>query len=238
MGPSMETGESDGGWRQLFESHCEEKMKQYTDITVLLDRSGSMQAIKGPMETAFNTFVEEHKSIPSSRLTLIQFDDNDPQEIVYQGVPIAYAEKLVIRPRGNTPLLDAFCQAIDATGARLANIPESDRPDQVLFVVITDGQENASVKQQRYDVRNRVNHQRSQYKWQFVYLGANQDAIAEAQSYGIPKDFAMNYKATTGGTRAMGAALASSTIAYAHNVNRGATAPEFTDTQRKQAEEK
>lgn len=213
-------------------------MKQYTDITVLLDRSGSMSSIKEAMETAYNTFVAEHKSVPTTRISLIQFDDIDPQEIVYQGVPVTYAEKLTIRPRGNTPLLDAFCEAIDRTGTRLANIPESDRPDQVLFVVITDGAENASKKYQRRDVRNRVNHQRSDYKWQFIYLGANQDAIGEAQSFGIPRDWALTYNATTGGTRAMSESLVKSTVAYAKNVNRGADTVAFSNEQRKEAEEK
>ena len=213
-------------------------MKAYTDITVLLDRSGSMQSIKEAMEAAFNTFLTEHKAVPTTRITLIQFDDVDPQEIVYQGVPVSYAEKLVIRPRGNTPLLDAFCEAIDKTGSRLANIPESDRPDQVLFVVITDGQENASKKFQRYDVRNRVTNQKNSYKWQFVYLGANHDAIKEAQSFGIAKDWALNYTASAAGTSGMAQSLASNTVAYANQSNRGADAVAFSNEQRKQAEDK
>lgn len=213
-------------------------MKQYTDITVLLDRSGSMASIKEAMETAFNKFLDEHKAVPSTRLTLIQFDDVDPQEIVYQGVPVTYAEKLTIRPRGNTPLLDAFCEAIDKTGQRLANIPESDRPDQVLFVVITDGAENASKKFQRYDVRNRVNNQRNQYKWQFIYLGANQDAIGEAQSFGIPKEWALNYNASEKGVRSMSKSLAGSTVAYAIQSNRGTAVMDFNEDQRAEATEK
>src|SRR3990167_653325 len=210
-------------------------MKQYTDITVLLDRSGSMASIKEPMETAFNTFVAEHKAVPTTRISLIQFDDVDPQEVVYQGVPVSYVEKLVLRPRGTTPLLDAFCEAIDKTGQRLANIPESDRPDHVLFVVITDGQENASKTRQRYDVRNRVTQQTNHYKWQFVYLGANQDAIKEAQSLGISHDWAMNYTASAAGTRGMAQSLTANTVAYAINRNRDEELMKFSESQRKQA---
>lgn len=211
-------------------------MKQYTDITVLLDRSGSMTSIKESMETAFNTFVNEHKAIPTTRISLIQFDDTDPQEIVYLGVPVTHVEKLVLRPRGNTPLLDAFCDAIDKTGSRLANIPSDRRPDQVLFVVITDGAENASRRYQRSDVKHRVTHQQDHYKWQFVYLGANQDAIQEAQSFGISRDWAINYAATEAGVRGWTRSLTSNTVAYATNVDRTAPMAGFTSEQRKEAE--
>lgn len=192
-------------------------MKQYTDVTILLDRSGSMASIKEAMETAFNKFIEEHKSNPTTRISLVQFDDRDNQEIVYQGVPVNYVEKLVLRPRGGTPLIDAFVKCIDRTGSRLANIPESERPDQVLFIVITDGEENASKQFKRSDVRNRVNHQSEAYKWQFVYLGANQDAIQEASTYGIPMQWAMNYNATKDGVTSGSASLAGSTMSFVSN---------------------
>lgn len=161
-------------------------MKQFTDITILVDRSGSMNAIRTGMEGAFRTFLKEHRTVPSTRLTLIQFDDINPQEVVYQAVPVADAAELNLIPRGGTPLLDAMCDAIDRTGERLRNMRERDRPDQVLFIIITDGQENTSRRFRRSDVFDRITRQREDFKWQFVYLGANQDAFGEASSYGIP----------------------------------------------------
>jgi Mg-chelatase subunit ChlD len=168
-------------------------MKKYTDITMLVDRSGSMQSIKEQMESAFRNFVKEHKKVPSTKLTLIQFDDENKQEVIYSAMPIKTIERLMLKPRGNTPLLDAFVTAIDTTGKRLAAMSDSERPDQVLMVVITDGQENASTEFNRKDVFDRVTHQRNNYNWQFVYMGANQDSFAEAQSFNIPRINTMNF---------------------------------------------
>lgn len=215
-------------------------MKQFTDVTFLLDRSGSMHVIKESMEQAFSSFLKEHKVNPSTRITLIQFDDRNDQEVVYQSVPVASAEKLQLNPRGNTPLLDAFVQAIDNTGKRYARLDESERPDQVLFVVITDGQENASKIYKRHDVHKRVTHQRETYNWQFIYLGANQDAIAEAASFGIPQQWAMNYAHTSAGSAGAMAATMSNTVAYASEsgARRARAIKSFDPDQRKQAEDK
>lgn len=211
-------------------------MKQFTDITILLDRSGSMQSIKESMESAFNEFVNGHKSNPTTKLTLIQFDSNNPQEVVYQGVPITAVEPLVLHPRGGTPLLDSLCTAIDNTGLRFANLQETQRPDQVLMVVITDGQENASRSRTRQDVFSRVTKQSNDFKWQFVYLGANQDAIGEAISFGIRPDWAMNYTASAKGVRGMSSALLSTTSTYANQSNRGEELSKFSESQRKDSE--
>lgn len=192
------------------------KMKQFTDITVLVDRSGSMANIKEAMETAFDTFIREHRSVPSTKLTLIQFDDVNDQEVVYQCVPIGSAERLNLRPRGNTPLLDAFCTSIDNTGRRYSIMGPDERPDQVLMVVITDGQENASRFNTRRNVFERVTRQRELYKWQFVYLGANQDVFAESQSFGIPWRNAIQYDPYPIFVGATAAALAGNTVAYAN----------------------
>jgi uncharacterized protein YegL len=199
-----------------------------------------METIKSSMEGAFNEFINGHKEVKSTRVSLIQFDDMDPQEIVYQDVPVNYVEKLRIRPRGNTPLIDAMCTAIDNVGKRLANKDESERPDQVLFVIITDGQENASKRYKRADVNSRVQAQSENYKWRFIYLGANQDAIQEAQSYGILPQYAINYAHNNIGTARSMNALMSNTLAYAssNGANRGNDELlKFTQKQRKQAVE-
>lgn len=211
-------------------------MAKFTDITVLLDRSGSMVSIKSAMESAFDEFAQRHRAVPSSRLTLIQFDGENAHEAVYTALPITEAPKLFLSPRGGTPLLDALCRAIDSTGMRLGALPADERPDQVLFVIITDGQENQSHEFKRSDVRDRVTRQSDIYKWQFVYLGANQDAFAEAASFGIPQQHAMAYAASAGGTRSMGASLSSRTMSYANR--QSAVVEDFNDDDRAAAMDK
>src|SRR5688572_22144100 len=98
-----------------------------------------MDSIKTAMESGFDEFLAEHRKNPSTRLTLVQFDNHNSQDVVYTARPIVEAPRLSIDPRGMTPLFDALCTAIDRTGARLAAMPERDRPSNVLFVIITDG---------------------------------------------------------------------------------------------------
>lgn len=217
-------------------------MRDYTDITVLMDRSGSMSSIKESMETAFDNFIKEHKAVPSTKLTLVQFDDVNNQDVVYQGVPVGAVERLTLKPRGNTPLLDAFCKVIDNTGRRFANLSESERPDQVLIVVITDGQENCSRHFTRNNVYDKVTKQREDYKWQFVYLGANQDAFAEAASFGIPMNYTMHYRPSGAGTSGAWAGLSANTVSYTKSVgaSRGLATPDslvFNAEQRTTAED-
>lgn len=164
----------------------------YTDVTVLLDRSGSMQSIKTDTEGGFNAFVEDQKRLPGEcRLTLVQFDNE--YEFVYRGVPVADVAPLNLMPRGGTALLDAIGRSISETGERLAKLPEHQRPQNVVFVIITDGQENASREYGRERVFAMVKHQSSKYNWQFIYLGANQDAIAVGGSFGVNANACANY---------------------------------------------
>lgn len=208
-------------------------MADFTDITVLLDRSGSMSSIKSAMESGFDEFLTQHRTVPTSRLTLVQFDTTNPQEVVYAASPILDVPKLAIEPRGGTPLLDALCRAIDATGSRLAEMPSSERPDRVLFVIITDGQENASREFTRTHVHERVTRQSTAYKWQFVYLGANQDAFAEAASFGIAAGATANYAASKAGTQNVMRSMAINTMAYTSG--NSDTVLDFADDQRAEA---
>ena len=96
-------------------------------------------------------------------------------------------------PGGGTPLLDSIARGIEETGAKLAAMDEENRPSKVLFVIITDGQENASRQHNRASLLNMIKHQTDVYQWTFMYIGANQDAIAEATSFGIQSGFASNF---------------------------------------------
>lgn len=197
-------------------------MKAFTDITLLIDRSGSMASCREAMEQALRTFVKGHKKVPSTRLSVIEFDDLDPQFPVMTARPIREVERISIVPRGNTPLIDAFCLAIDGAGNRLSNMKASERPDQVLFVVITDGQENASKRFKREDLVTRTRHQQDRYNWQFIYLGANQDSMKEAQGYGLYNIRTnVNWNPAPASVGAMANYLTSSTVNFASN-NAGA----------------
>ena len=171
-------------------------MKDSTHIAVLLDRSGSMGDIKDDAIGGFNCFLKEQKAAgANATLTLVQFD-TESTDVVHESMPILEVPDLnhqTFQPRGGTPLLDALGQTIDSTGRALAAIPEANRPNKVVFVVITDGQENSSHQHTKASVKERIDRQSSQYNWQFVFLGANQDAFDEAGAVGIAMGNAANF---------------------------------------------
>lgn len=158
--------------------------KDLSDITVVLDRSGSMNVCQSDAEGGLNRFVEDQKKLPGEAFfTLVQFDNE--YEFVHRAVPIRNVPHCSLVPRGSTALLDAVGRAIVETGERLAKMPEADRPGLVVFVILTDGQENASQEFSKKKVQEMISHQQGVYKWQFIYLGANQNAFAEAGDLGI-----------------------------------------------------
>ena len=158
-----------------------------TDITMVVDRSGSMESIKSDAEGGINSFIDQQKQEPGEALlTLVQFDTD--YEFVHTGKPIKQVSAFKLVPRGSTALLDAVGRAINETGARLAAMEESQRPGLVVFVIVTDGQENSSKEFTRERLRQMIEHQQSVYKWQFTFLAANQDAFAEGASMGIAQD--------------------------------------------------
>lgn len=163
-----------------------------TDITLLVDRSGSMETIQSDAEGGVNAFIREQAAAPGQLLlSLVQFDDE--YEFVHKGVPIGSVPHFRLVPRGGTALLDAMGRAIVETGERLASMPESDRPGLVIFVVVTDGQENSSREYTRARIREMVEHQQSVYCWHFTFLGANQDAFTEAEQMGFSPAAAANF---------------------------------------------
>jgi hypothetical protein len=181
---------------------------QRTDITVILDRSGSMGSVRTDVEGGFAQFLEQQRHLPGRCvLSLTQFDSEGIDE-VYRARPIAEAPALELHPRGMTPLLDAVGRTITRTGERLAAQPERDRPGRVLFVIITDGLENASREFSRAQVRELIERQRRVYQWDFIYLGANVDAFAEAGAIGIDAACAAPYQPTPAGVRHAFAAVA------------------------------
>ena len=155
-----------------------------TDITLVVDRSGSMDAVRGDAEGGVNSFIaQQAKESGEALLTLMQFDTE--YELVHNGVPVSQVPAYKLVPRGMTALLDAIGRAINETGERLSNMNEQDRPGLVVFVVMTDGQENSSMEFSKDRIREMIEHQQDEYNWHFTFLGANQDAFAEAGGMGM-----------------------------------------------------
>lgn len=164
----------------------------HTHIAIVLDRSGSMEDCAADTRGGFDTFIAEQKKAPgTASLTLAQFDSL--YEVVHDFADIQSIPPLVFVPRGSTALLDAIGRTITATGARLAELPEDARPEHVIFVIITDGEENASREFNRDQILKMIAHQRDAYKWEFVFLGANQDVIQAGSAIGIHQQNSMTY---------------------------------------------
>ena len=156
----------------------------FSDVTVVLDRSGSMISCKTDAEGGVNAFIQEQKKLPGECVfSLVEFDTE--YNFVHKARPIADVTPYTLIPRGSTALLDAVGRAVNETGERLAAMKEEDRPSLVVFVIVTDGYENASVEFTRAQIREMIERQQKEYSWQFTFLGANQDAFAEAGSLGI-----------------------------------------------------
>jgi hypothetical protein len=144
-----------------------------TEIVAIIDRSGSMQSLRADTIGGFNSFVAEQKKAKGKALlTLVQFDDQ--YQIDYEGKDISDVSDLneeTYVPRGSTALLDAVGRTVNAVGARLSALPEEKRPGQIIFLIITDGQENCSKEFAAAKVKEMVKHQTDVYKWSFVFMG-------------------------------------------------------------------
>ena len=173
-----------------------------TSINVIIDQSGSMESLTTDTIGGFNTFLKDQKNVPGEAiLTLCTF--NHDYRLVHDCVKLASVTDLTketYRPSGNTALLDAMGATIDEVGRKLAAMPEEERPSKVIFLIITDGEENASRRYTLEQVRSMVTHQRDVYSWEFVFMGANIDAIGAGTSLGVMASNSVNYVASKSGT--------------------------------------
>lgn len=212
----------------------------YTHISFLLDRSGSMQTIKKDTEAGFDAYIEQQRSQPGRcTVTLAQFDTE--YETVCDVVDIGQVGALRLEPRGATALLDAVARLIHETGQRLASMPEEQRPGTVVVGIMTDGHENSSIEWTRPAIKELIERQEADYNWTFSYLGANQDAVEVGTSMGIAPERALTYGTGDGDAMAAFAAYGDSTALLRQAVaeclppqeTRAAAA--FTEDQRKAA---
>ncbi len=207
-----------------------------THLYFLLDRSGSMQSIKTDTEGGFAAFVEEQRTTTGEcRVTLAQFDDR--YEVVLSDVPVADVGPLVLQPRGSTALLDAIGRLVTDAGASLEALPEAKRPGTVVVAIMTDGLENASREWTHPAIKALVEQQTNAYGWQFLYMGADQDAVEVGHSLGVHADHAVTYG------RGNVAAVMTATSAkltglrQARSVNPAAMMRSYTQAEREAAAE-
>lgn len=190
--------------------------QNFASINVIIDRSGSMSGLRQDTIGSFNTFLKEQQVVPGECIfTLCTFSDD--YQLVHDFEKIANVPELTEEtyvPGGNTALLDAFGATIDEVGRKLAVMPEAERPDKVLFLVITDGQENCSRRYSRAQIKTMVEHQRSVYSWEFVFVGANIDAFTVGTSLGFSASNSVGYVATKTGTHNLYSSLSSNATAY------------------------
>ncbi len=177
--------------------------KGYTDIIMVLDESGSMYGVLSDTIGGVNNFLEEQRQVKGeAKFTLALF--NTTYNLVHNGEDIKTVPELsnkTYRPRGMTALYDAIGRTIIETGSRFAKMDESERPEKVIFVILTDGHENSSVEINHEKVSEMIKHQTDKYKWGFVFLGANQDAFSTASDMGIQRGATMTYAASNIGTQ-------------------------------------
>ena len=187
-------------------------------VSILLDRSGSMSLIADDIVGGLNEFIMSQQSRPGAvRLTLVQFDSEDPFEVVFDGVGLSKVPLLSLDrylPRGATPLYDAVGRMIARTDAEIVARADHGLPieDQVILIV-TDGRENASCEYTRSAVFELI-RQRRDRAWTFVFLGANQDAFEEGAAMAVPVGNSRGWEATGAGSRDMWRALSTSTLQH------------------------
>lgn len=166
-----------------------------TELVFILDRSGSMSGLETDTIGGFNSMLEKQRREPGDAVVSTVLFDNET-EVIHDRVAIADVPKLTDNEyyvRGCTALLDAVGGAIHHIGNIHKYARKEDVPEKTLFIITTDGMENASHRYTYDKVRHMIERQKECYGWEFLFLGANIDALAEARRFGIDESMAANY---------------------------------------------
>lgn len=176
--------------------------KGLTELVFILDRSGSMAGLESDTIGGYNALLAKQKKDPGEvLLTTVLFDDR--YELLHDRIDLQKVQSITEKEyfvRGCTALLDAIGRTINKIGHAQSIIAEDERAEQVMLVITTDGMENASSEFSYEKIKDMINHQRKKYNWEFIFLGANIDAIETANRFGIDKERATNYHADHEGT--------------------------------------
>ncbi|MDD6190289.1 MAG: VWA domain-containing protein [Firmicutes bacterium] len=179
--------------------------KNLTEIVFILDRSGSMSGLEKDTVGGFNSMIAKQKQEEGEAYVSTVLFDNF-SEVIHDRADIKEIEPMTEKQyyvRGCTALLDAVGSAIHHIGNIHKYARDEDVPENTVFVITTDGMENASHKYSYDKVKKMIERQKEKYGWQFIFLGANIDAVTEAKRFGISEDFAANYHADHQGTGAV-----------------------------------
>lgn len=176
--------------------------KNLTELVFILDRSGSMSGLEDDTIGGFNSMIEKQKGEPGEAYVSTVLFDN-VSEVIHDRIDIQKIEPMTRNQyyvRGSTALLDAVGSAIHHIGNVHKYARPEDRPEKTLFVITTDGMENASRQYSYERVKMMIERNTDKYGWEFIFLGANIDATKEAARFGIRADRAANYNADSVGT--------------------------------------
>lgn len=161
--------------------------EKLTEVVFILDRSGSMGGLESDTIGGFNAFLSKQKALPGEAyMTTVLFDD--AFEVLHDHLPLKGVGPLTDQDyyvRGTTALLDAVGKSIQKMIAIQRHTLKEDRASKVMFIITTDGLENASLEYSYSQIKKMIEHQRSTYGWEFLFLGANMDAAAEGAKFGI-----------------------------------------------------
>ncbi len=175
-----------------------------TEIAFILDRSSSMESIRSAAIDGFNQYLRDQQAAPGqNQLSLVFFDTEIEHR--YESLPAAEILPLSMDtyvPRGCTALLDAIGETIDRLGKKLSALPAAERPDHVSIAILTDGEENSSTRFTWKDIAKRIKHQTEKYQWDFLFLGASEDAIATAAKMNIQAHNSSAFTADAAGQQA------------------------------------
>jgi hypothetical protein len=198
-----------------------------THLYVLLDRSGSMEAIRDDVIGGFNAYLAAQRADgPDALMTLVQFDSHDPHEVMMEAVPVAEVLRLdraTFRPRGGTPLLDATGLVIGTADVRADELRRHGVPPEAIVVTtITDGHENQSREFDRPTILGLIQTKEAE-GWSFVFLSAGPDAYAEAGGIGYDPRSVQAWAPSSAGAQAAFASLSRATATRRQRIRRGET---------------
>lgn len=187
-----------------------------TEIVCILDESGSMRSLRKDTVEGYNSFIDSQKEQEGeAKVTTILF--NGESRILHDRIDVKEVPEMKKRdysPRGSTSLLDALGSAIDRTGKILSDTPEEERPSKVIFMIVTDGEENTSTEYTYQDVKDRVTHQQDKYSWSFIFVGANIDSYSEGMKLGFYENNISNYTANQIGTESLYKSISNAVCDY------------------------
>jgi len=195
----------------------------YTHISLLIDRSGSMAKLSAETIAGVNSFIKGQQELEGeATLSLATFASD--YTLVHDFLPLKTVQPLVeaaYKTAGFTALLDGMSKLVDSVGQKLAAMKEEDRPSKVVCVFVTDGEENRSHQFTREQVFDKIKHQTDKYSWSFVFLGCTQEQIGEATDLGILKGNTLQYDFTKAGISSAYATVGSSMNTYRRSKTTG-----------------